>query len=460
MSINNHGAETFLGEAGIALLQESTEEWVLRMAFEGVTGSHYSSTLYTLWRAYLLREQLGNRFGELVNVFVLWSALRHAATRESGYYADDSKLPAFRTTLFQRYVAGKLTGPMIPLRRAEMLGRRLQQRIERRSMSTVELEQRKARRAWSRQQDDDGKLYREMPNIDLVVVQKGFGFLAAMVRQHRPDENQALERYVRELFDLLMRTLPKPQAEDGRCEIQGTAYESDMWIMARVAEFVAHADSVETARIFYRPILDLGPAAKYWVEDFLESWIALGLPLSGDLHGFGSIWQDMVGYAETLPTWQPGDSNYWCRAEGLAVHLMGLSQVGIGILGDAKYKDLIGSMAVAFDRWADRWLKYGSAAGWFAYFLRTESGQVLLRQGVKQIAAAAASLPDREWQHHDLGALFTEVLSLCWKYNRKDVEKDVTLREAFLRLLTVLCARQFPEALHLRAKVSEILGAS
>jgi hypothetical protein len=84
------------------------------------------------------------------------------------------------------------------------------------------------------------------------------------------------------------------------------------------------------------------------------------LPLSGDLHGFASIWQDMVGYAETLPAWQLGDSNYWCRAEGLAVHLMGLSQVGIGALGDAKYKDLIGSMAVAFDR-----LGWSMAKVWF-----------------------------------------------------------------------------------------------
>jgi hypothetical protein len=56
--------------------------------------------------------------------------------------------------------------------------------------------------------------------------------------------------------------------------------------------------------------------------------------------------------------------------------------------------------------------------------------------------------------------LFTEVLSLCWKHRQKDVEKDGSLSEAFLRLLTVLCARQIPEALHLRAKVSEILGAS
>jgi len=95
-AIDNHGAEAFLGEAGVALLQESSEEWVLRMAFEGVTGSSYSSTLFTVWRAYVLRQQLGGRFGELLNVVVLWSALRLAAIRESGYYADTAHLDKYR----------------------------------------------------------------------------------------------------------------------------------------------------------------------------------------------------------------------------------------------------------------------------------------------------------------------------------------------------------------------------
>ncbi len=117
-------------------------------------------------------------------------------------------------------------------------------------------------------------------------------------------------------------------------------------------------------------------------------------------------------------------------------------------------------MGATFEQWANRWLKYASAAAWFAYFLRTESGQILIPQGIKQLAGAVDSIPDSDWHRHDLGALFTEVLSLCWKHRQKDVEKEASLREAFLRLLTVLCARQIPEALHLRAKVSEILGAS
>jgi hypothetical protein len=461
MSINDHSAELFLGEAGVALLQESSEEWVLRIAFEGVTGAHYNSTLFTLWRAYLLRAKLGDRFGELVNVMVLWSALRRAAIRESGYYADTSKLEDCRAPLFRRFVAGKLKGLLIPLRRAEILGRRLVERIERRSMSAGQRQQREAQRQWAREQKADRKLHRDMQDIDHHVIQKGFGFLYAMLRADLPGkEEESLAKYVQELFDSEMRTLPKPEPGDERSEIQGTAYEFDQWFMERVAEFVARANSVETARRFYKPILELGPAGKYWVEDFLQSWIVQGLQVSKDQKGYAAIWQDMAAYAETLPAWQPGDGNYWCRAEGLAVNLMGLSEIGVPVLGDAKHKDLVSSMAATFEQWGSRWLKYGAAAGWFAYFLRTESGRVLLAQGIKQLAKTVSSLPDREWQHHDLGALFTEVLSLCWKHRQKDVQKDAELQAAFLNILTVLCARDIPEALHLRTKVSEILGTS
>lgn len=459
VAINNHSAEAFLGEAGVALLLESQEEWILRMAFEGVTGAHYTSTLFTMWRAYLLRQQLGEKFSELLNVVVMWSALRRAAIRESGYYADTAQLGKYRATLFQRLVAGRLKAPLIPLRRAEILGRRLVERIERRSVSRGEREQRRALREWRRTQDDH-KLHREMPGIDLEVIQKGFGFVAAMIRQHFADEEATLERYIRELFDSLMRTLPRADEDDDRAEIEGTPYESDRWILLQVAEFIAHTNSLETAQTLFRPILDHGPAARYWVEDFLQSWTSSAIQMSPNLQGFAKIWQDMVAYTETLPAWEPPKGDYWSRAEGLSVHLMGLTEVAIAVLGQPQYKDLVASMAGTFERWGNRWLKFGSPAGWFAYFLRTESGQILLPQGVKQLAAAVDSIPDRDWHHNDLGALLTEVLSLCWKHYQNMVEKDGDLRAAFLHLLAVLCARQIPEALHLRSKVSDALGGS
>ncbi len=164
--------------------------------------------------------------------------------------------------------------------------------------------------------------------------------------------------------------------------------------------------------------------------------------VSPDLQGFGKIWEDMAAYAESLPVWQPGEGNYWSRAESLAVDLMGMGQIGSPVLGAAKYSGLVSSMRPTFERWGERWLKYASVAAWFANFLRTDSGRVLLPLGVKQLAALMDTLPDRDWYHHELGSLFTDVLSMCWKHSQSDVARDSDLRKAFLNILALLCARQ------------------
>ena len=363
VSALDHTAESFLGEAGVALLQESGEEWVLRMAFEGVTGFYYGSTLQTMWRAYLQRERLGDKFGELTNIVVFWSALRRGATRESGYQANRSLLAKYKETLFRRYVAGMLKGPLIPLRKVETLGRRLVERISRRSMSSRERRAREAHRASIRERSRDRKLDREIPDIDFEVIQKGFAFLWAMVRDPLPGDVERLQHFIRELFDLEMRTLPRPQPGEKNYEIEGTPYEFDVWVMARVAELIARENSVEVARSYYRPILDLGPAGRYWVEDFLQTWVSVGLEMTTDLVTFVKIWEDMVRYAMTLPAWQPSESGYWSRAESLAVDLVGLHKAAASILGQAKYQTVVTAMLPVFEHWASRWLKHASCGG-------------------------------------------------------------------------------------------------
>jgi hypothetical protein len=459
-SLLDSTAESFLGEAGAALLQESGEEWVLRLVFNGITGFYYRSTMQTMCTAYSVRNRLAERFNELVSVVVLWSALRRAATRESGYQANRALLAKYKGTLFRRYIEGKLKAALIPLAKADSLGRSLVERISRRSASMGMRRVTQAQRESMRSQRRDRKLYRELPALDSEVLQHGFVFLYAMLREPISDEEQTLRRYIRELYDLEMRTLPRPEPGQDDFEIEGTAYDFDIWVMARVAEFMAHSNSVEIARTFYRPILELGPVARYWVEDFLQAWISTGLEMSADLVTFSKIWDDMVQYAMTLPAWQPSERNYWCRAESLAVDLMGLREAQASVLGAAKYKSVVSAMAPAFERWASQWLKYGSVASWFAHFLPTESGQLLLASGTKQLAGVVSSFEDRDWHDHGLGGLFTEAISACWKHLHNEVESQPDLRKAFLNILTELCARQVPEALHLRNKVSEALGTS
>ena len=117
-------------------------------------------------------------------------------------------------------------------------------------------------------------------------------------------------------------------------------------------------------------------------------------------------------------------------------------------------------MAATFERWGRRWLKYGSAAGWFASFLREQrSGPLSAARsqatcGRRGIASRPRLAPPRS-----RGPVHGSAIAVL-ENHQKDIEKDNELRDAFFRLLTALCARQIPEALNLRNKVSELLSVA
>jgi hypothetical protein len=453
----DHTAEAFRAEAGLALLEESREEWILHLVFDGITDFYYKTILQTMLNAFFRRSRLGETFNELVNIVILWSALRRAADRDAGYQASRAFLEKYKTTLFRRLVAGRLRGEPIPFRSAQLLAGRLVERISRRTMSESEKRMRQARQESLQEQDRDRKLRRETSHLDTEVLRKGFGFLPLMITEPISQDHERLARYIQQLFELEMRTLPRPASDQDYAEIEGTPFDFDRWILSRVAEFIARSCSKEAARNYYRPILDLGPAGRYWVEDFLQAWVSRGLVVSTDRAAFSVVWTDMVEYTLLLPAWRPRAGFSWSPAEPLAVDLMGLRDMQTAVLGQAEYNSVVTAMRPMFERWAKEWLGFESVAAWFCRFLVTESGRILLPWGLTQLADRLSSFEQREFQQHHLGDFLTDVLDASWKHLRNNIENQPPLRAAFLRILTDLCAKQVPGALQLRSKVSEIL---
>jgi hypothetical protein len=101
-------------------------------------------------------------------------------------------------------------------------------------MSPEERRMREERKEWAREHGRDRKLDRDIPSLDFYVLQKGLGFLWGMVGEPLPADEHVLRHYIQGLFDMEMRTLPKPGPGEENYEIEGTPYEFDVWVMARV----------------------------------------------------------------------------------------------------------------------------------------------------------------------------------------------------------------------------------
>ena len=254
-----------------------------------------------------------------------------------------------------------------------------------------------------------------------------------------------------------MTTLPILEGEDEGREVGGTLYEFDRWILELAAELLATVTSQDQARAIHEPVLRRGPAANYWTRDFLESWIASALPRMADYALFAEIWRGMVNYTFSLPAWVGRRPGIWFHAEDLSVDLMGLRTDAVKVLGRKEYAYLVRTMAPTFKQWGDQWLKYGRVAAWFANFLTTESGRALLPQGVQQLSAVVDSFSESDWERGELALSLTSALAAGWKYISGEITADVSLREAFLRILMELCSRSVAEAIHLRDRISQII---
>jgi hypothetical protein len=229
--------------------------------------------------------------------------------------------------------------------------------------------------------------------------------------------------------------------------------------MKLAAVHIANSNSIETARRFYRPILELGPSAEHWAREFLRAWVMTGLPLSKNHDAYTRIWKDMIEYVRTLPDWQPGSPGCWCPAEILAAELVGIDESSAAVLGGVENRAVVEVMASTFDDWGSQWLIYASVAQFYANFLVTDAGEVLLTQGIHQLAAVSGSFPEDDWTRYELGVLFAGTLSTAWARIRPQIGSGGALREAFLKLLTVLCMRNVLQAVNLRSKVTQELGA-
>jgi hypothetical protein len=254
-----------------------------------------------------------------------------------------------------------------------------------------------------------------------------------------------------------MATFPASDTEQVWRQVDGTPHDFDRWILQIAASHIACANSIKVARRFYQPVLDVGPSARYWLEEFLRAWVIDGLRLTPDHSGYVRKWKEMVAYVEPLPDWQPRKPGYYCAAEYVAHYLVGLHEDQVKVLGEAQYRTVVREMAETLEAWAKRWLKYESLAQWYANFITTEGGKVLLLEAVLQLSYFVDSYRDEEWSRYSLGTLLTKALSVTWTELRAAVESNAELQEAFLKILTALCARLVPEALNLRTKVSEAL---
>jgi len=448
-TIDTDAAEAFLAEAALSLPALGFPAWARMRVAGGIMGHCYSSIQLTMEAAFADRKRLGNLFGETLNLSLMGAGLRYLETYCHNCRIDTRYLVPMVNRLLQAYTKGRVARGLLSFPDLERWTSNRAKRLYRKRTPSM----------WDREPADDSAiqtstpLHRSFPKVSLEAIENTFAFLAVHPEGFEEDRDGWIA-YHKTLLDLSLESLSEVAAVDQR--IDGTPWGYDRWIFARVARLVARLGAGSEANALWRPILDLGGAAHYWVEDFLREWFTHGLDVARDSEEFAAIWRDMI--SNCLLKWDRRSPPKGYHLAEISCHLMGLDPLLKHTRKTSRFIEAIGQIADLYGPWAERWLGSSYVGREFAAFLATEAGAQLLSKGIQDLHAAATRYDNNAWRTERLAEAFAEALRACWRSQRRKIESDDSLQRAFLGLLGLAVNAQERNAQELQTEVVSALN--
>jgi hypothetical protein len=313
-----------------------------------------------------------------------------------------------------------------------------------RSVSAPAPQQTKRRRS-SRE-----RVLRSDPGFDIEALRHAFAWLPSPTSTP-PAERAANLAWLRELLGVTLRMLPS--GCDGDDEVEGTPYEYDRWVFDEAGTSIAQSDAPEKAATLWRPILDLGAAAHYWVESFLGGWTVSALKTAPSVQQYFDRWREMIQFATESSVWMPAPAGRHFRLRELWQHLLGM-HLGASIVAADGHQVQFAELVPLYRAWADAFLDEDRSLRAFLRLLSQGGAQPLLCPAIPWLLRAAERVDALEWARYPIADELASVLRLAWTSFEEMIATTPRLLDSFNRLLNLLVTQQSRVAMDLRERVS------
>jgi hypothetical protein len=412
--ITDYRWDSFMAEALPILWSEDPQSQPLRRDVALLAcDTHYKTVEILFAAAARRRSELGDNFRQLQHFIVRWSAVRWKASQPAwtGGESIDFQQEFEREAI--PFIAGTLP-PQIP------------------SWGIIA---NKIMRPSGGHRGRDRRVRRENPGLDLTLIQAAYNWLPTLDKAKSKGERAEWVKFLREALDCTVRTLSVGLQEE---EIDSTPYDSDQWVFNRIAVLLPQLQETETPAEFWKPVINLGPRAHYWVNSFLGSWFLYGLksaPVSDD---FVRIWMAMLDFTFSAPRWNHSRARaYRYRLDELWNKIM-----GFGHAWAPEHKFIISKMQSYYGRWATAHMGRSPCAAAFVRFIRDSAAEPLLQDGLVWVANAARTSQRHFWDEHGLQDDLASLLETVWRSHRSKLLVRGQFVEAFKELLKGLADRQ------------------
>ncbi len=459
-SLNTLRWDSFVAEALVAILSIDTLQKNVRSHLAAfVTGFYYSTTGVAMKAAFRLRNPLGDDFVRLQNLAIMWSGLRAIIQRASQLRLDCTRWHVWKERLVEAFENQRISSDPVAWARIGRIAGLGLHRIEKARQRLLD---------WDCVQPDDTpneaanglkqrrRRSRLHPGLDIQLLQSTFDWIPPLRQASSATERIAWLRLLKNALDVTISMFHAEMSEEDEDEVDGAPYRYDSWVFQKLAVTITQMRSDEHPEELWKPVLNLGPSAHYWVSSFLGDWFVSGTRAAESATVFVDRWKEMIEWAFASDTWTEG-KRLGYRLPDLWIELMGLGLHSRALDNENFHVDL-GSLSDQYRRFAKRWLKRPHVASAFAGFLARPAGLSLRVLGIAWLADAVQSFDLYDWRDDRLEANLVEALRACWLTNSNQIRTDPGLRSTFLVLLGKLIKRQNSGAFELRDEVLRAAG--
>ena len=307
--------------------------------------------------------------------------------------------------------------------------------------------------AWSSNHPSPHERRRNSYVVDIELIQWAYSYLPALDSAEDQQERAGWIALWSEILECLLRTLQPASEEDRDKEVDGTPYQVDGWILRSIAILVPQMDTAEHPEQFWRPILDLGWQAHYWVENFLSRFFTYNLSRTADaafLSAFVQVWSNMIDYADASSVWNHSSGSGGWHIGDNWESLMGLSW-SFTYPWDNLHQPVLTKMERKFQEFCVKHLHGGRMRKKMLRLLCSSAAQKI------RLPALLWMEPHFRLETADKQAEADEQLGLflaeCWQGYQEELRRSPEAFDCFMRLVKFLADRQSPLALEIQNRM-------
>lgn len=302
-SVYPFGWDRFCADTLPVLWSESPENKGIRAAIAYLCIGLHLETIERLFIASsLYRTELSGGFYQLVHLATLWSSYKHRILISTRNSMDNEELT--KDELIKEF----------DCYRQQFVNSTLPSKVPSiRSFTSTFLNPLRCY-----EKDGRNEARPRSINIDIEFFKRAYVWLPELENTSNSNDRLFIFEFWLQCIDIIKWQLFDDEKQYD--SLNGMPAEFDQWVFSRLPKVILSCDANEDANKIWQPILELGPVAHYWIEDFTNEWFLYLNEDSVDKVKFANCWQRMLDFSLTDKSWCKNKhhyTDYWSSLLGL-----------------------------------------------------------------------------------------------------------------------------------------------